>query len=162
MALGYGGIYRAVVVDNLDPLARCRLSVVVPDVYGDSPVWAAASLTGDDALPAIGDEVRVSFEHGDSDYPVWEHGAGSTGDDRAAPHGYIGRYRATVTDNLDPLDEHRLQVIVPEVSPERVWATAALEVGELPVPDIDAAVWVEYEDGDPNYPRWVGDLWSGD
>ena len=66
---GYGGTFRATVVDDADPMQQSRLQVVVPDVYGDSvPVWAAASRTDDSSgSPAIGDLVWVSFEHGDTD-----------------------------------------------------------------------------------------------
>ena len=39
---GYGGTFRATVVDGADPMQQSRLEVVVPEVYGDSvPVWAA-------------------------------------------------------------------------------------------------------------------------
>jgi hypothetical protein len=33
MATGYGGTYKAVVMDNVDPMVQNRLMVSVPEVY---------------------------------------------------------------------------------------------------------------------------------
>jgi hypothetical protein len=49
-----------------------------------------------------------------------------------------------------------LQVSVPEVDPLPAWATAGSEVEHLDLPEVDSEVWIEYEYGDPAYPRWVG------
>jgi hypothetical protein len=77
MATGYGGTYAGSVVNNVDPLMQNRLQVVVPEVYGpDVSGWAMPSVApGDDSTPAVGDKVWISFERGDSDYPVWERDA---------------------------------------------------------------------------------------
>ena len=115
MVTGYGGTYRGAVVDDADPMQQSRLGVVVPDVYGDGvSVWAVALQSSGSSLPAIGDLVLISFEHGDTDYPIWEpySDAEQNGD---APSGYVGKYRASVVDNADPMQENRLQVIVPEI-----------------------------------------------
>lgn len=156
MVSGYGGVYRATVVDDADPTQGLRLRVVVPEVFGEAPVWAAASLpvAAQHALPGVGTAVSVSFEHGDTDYPVWEHTAG---EDRAmATHGHLGKYHGVVVDADDPQYQRRLLVSVPEVDTEPVWAFAAggAEYGELPA--VGAGVWVEYVGGDPAHPRWVG------
>jgi len=154
---GYGGTYRGAVVDDADPLQQNRLQVVVPEVYGDASVWAAASLPpGPAAVPAIGDPVWVSFQHGDTDYPVWERDQdadGSTGTTK----GYIGKYRGAVVGNDDPLQRHRLEVTVPEVDPSPAWAEPSLDdVEQVEPPGIGSEVWIEYENGDPAHPRWVG------
>ena len=44
----------------------------------------------------------------------------------------------------------------PSVDESAAWATAGSEVADLDVPEIDTEVWIEYEYGDPAYPRWVG------
>jgi Type VI secretion system/phage-baseplate injector OB domain len=152
---GYGGTYRATVVDDADPMQQHRLQVVVPEVYGDAAVWAVASLPvgPEEPLPAVGDVVWVSFEHGDTDYPVWEHDPGAD----EATAGYVGKYRGVVVGNDDPLQQGRVEVTVPEVDPERAWALPSdddADHGEYP--EIGAEVWIEYDNGDPAYPRWVG------
>lgn len=155
MVTGYGGTYSGAVVDDADPLELNRLGVVVPDVYGDAvSVWAAP-LQSATSLPAVGDLVLISFERGDTDYPIWEpySDAERNGD---ATSGYAGKYRAAVLDNDDPMQENRLQVTVPEVDSSSIWATAGDDVRYGATPEIGAEVWIEYEYGDPAYPRWVG------
>ena len=154
MVTGYGGTYRATVVDDADPMQQYRLLVLVPDVYGDTPIWAVALMAGAQ-LPAIDDLVWVSFEHGDSDYPIWEAGSGGQQDGQATG-GYVGRYRGTVLSNDDPMQENRLEVIVPDVDPGSAWAMPSYDTQYLTPPDAGADVWIEYDNGDPAYPRWVG------
>jgi hypothetical protein len=154
MVTGYGGTYLASVIDDRDPLEQRRLNVLVPEIWGDASLWAAASITDDSRQPAVGDSVWISFEHGDTDYPVWQRPEGGATHDEA--RNYVGKYRGRVIDIDDPMQERRLQVIVPEVDESAAWATAATEVADLDVPEIDREVWIEYEHGDPMYPRWVG------
>jgi uncharacterized protein involved in type VI secretion and phage assembly len=58
-------------------------------------------------------------------------------------------------------------VIVPDVSTvvPSTWAMPCLPVGGMQmgmftVPPIGAGVWIEYEQGDPDYPVWVGCFWG--
>jgi len=67
------GIYRAVVVDDADPLLTRRVRVLIPEARGDESVWAMACLPAGDtnAVPSVGDAVWVAFESGNPDRPVW-------------------------------------------------------------------------------------------
>jgi hypothetical protein len=76
---------------------------------------------------------------------------------------FKGKYRGTVVNNVDPEQRGRIQVIVPDVSNVMIssWAmpclpVAAMQMGMFTVPLIGAGVWVEFEQGDPDYPIWVG------
>ncbi len=155
MVTGYGGTYRGLVVDNADPSQQCRLLIVVPEVYGDAPVWAVALHNSAAQLPAIGDPVLTSFEHGDTDYPIWEPDSADAQSGNAIG-GYIGRYRGVVVDNNDPMQENRLEVTVAEVDAWPLWAMPSTDVQYEGPPEIGCEVWIEYDNGDPAYPRWVG------
>ncbi len=71
------GKYRGLVNDNMDLLGRGRLEVIVPQVLGDTPVWAlpcapyAGKGIGFYALPPKDTVVWVEFEAGDPNYPIW-------------------------------------------------------------------------------------------
>ncbi|MGY3149402.1 uncharacterized protein involved in type VI secretion and phage assembly [Bradyrhizobium sp. USDA 3397] len=80
---------------------------------------------------------------------------------------FYGKYRATVVNNIDPMEIGRIQVIVPDVSNVMLtsWAmpcapVGGLQMGLFTVPPIAAGVWVEFEKGDPDYPIWVGCFWG--
>ena len=77
--------------------------------------------------------------------------------------GYSGKYRATVINNIDPKFEARLQVQCPDVTglAPATWARCAvpsggMQNGFVSLPVIGAAVWVEFEQGDPDFPIWTG------
>jgi uncharacterized protein involved in type VI secretion and phage assembly len=80
---------------------------------------------------------------------------------------FLGKYRGTVINNVDPEQRGRIMVIVPDVSTvvPSTWAMPCLPVGGMQmgmftVPPIGAGVWIEYEQGDPDYPVWVGCFWG--
>jgi uncharacterized protein involved in type VI secretion and phage assembly len=79
---------------------------------------------------------------------------------------YVGKYRGTVVNNVDPMQIGRIQAMVPDVSPSlSSWAmpcvpVAGINTGMFTVPPIGAGVWIEYEHGDPDYPVWVGGFWG--
>lgn len=79
---------------------------------------------------------------------------------------FYGKYRGTVVNNVDPLQIGRIQVSVPDVSViPGTWAMPCMPIagkqeGIFMVPQIGAGVWVEYEQGNPDYPIWVGGFWG--
>jgi hypothetical protein len=80
---------------------------------------------------------------------------------------YYGKYRGTVLDNVDPMQIGRIQAMVPDVSSllPTSWCMpclpgAGLQAGLLVVPAIGAGVWIEFEQGDPDYPIWTGCFWG--
>ena len=83
---------------------------------------------------------------------------------------YFGKYRGTVLQNIDPLQAGRLQLVVPDVMSllPTTWAEPCVPLagptgppmGVYMVPPIGTGVWVEFEQGDPNRPIWVGCRWG--
>jgi uncharacterized protein involved in type VI secretion and phage assembly len=80
---------------------------------------------------------------------------------------FYGKYPGTVKSNLDPSNKGRLLVSVGDVGGQSIlsWALPCLPVtgrnmGMFTVPPLDAAVWVEFVRGDPNYPVWVGGFYG--
>ncbi|ASL26562.1 phage baseplate assembly protein V [Azotobacter chroococcum] len=78
-------------------------------------------------------------------------------------HKFYGKYRGMVLNNLDPLQQGRLQVQVPDVSAltPATWAmpclpTGGMQGGIFALPVIGSGVWVEFEHGDPDFPIWTG------
>ncbi|HEX3184534.1 MAG TPA: phage baseplate assembly protein V [Pyrinomonadaceae bacterium] len=77
----YYGIYRATVVNNIDPMQTGRIQVIVLDAGGFTPsswcnpcVAFAGRQSGAFVLPQIGSGVWIQFENGDPDQPVWMGG----------------------------------------------------------------------------------------
>jgi hypothetical protein len=80
---------------------------------------------------------------------------------------FFGKYRGTVENNLDPMQQGRVQVKVPAVLGDGrlSWAMpcspfAGPSVGFFTIPPTGANVWVEFENGDPDYPIWTGCFWG--
>jgi hypothetical protein len=84
---------------------------------------------------------------------------------------FWGKYRATIADNQDPQYRGRIRVSSPLVygrnsdSGELVvspWALpcfaygGSADMGSFAVPPIGSGVWIEFEQGDPDKPIWVG------
>jgi uncharacterized protein involved in type VI secretion and phage assembly len=80
---------------------------------------------------------------------------------------YYGKYRGTVINNVDPEQIGRIQAIVPDVSNvvPTSWAMpclpgAGINTGMFTVPPIGGGVWIEFEQGNPDHPIWVGGYWG--
>ncbi len=87
---------------------------------------------------------------------------GLGGSQSCAPK-YYGKYRGKVLNNIDPLQQGRLQVQVPDVGGllPVTWAMPCVPInGMFALPMIGSGVWVEFEQGNPDYPIWVGCFWG--
>jgi hypothetical protein len=80
---------------------------------------------------------------------------------------YYGKYRGTVVNNQDPEQRGRILAVAPDVQGlvPLSWALPCVPVagkqqGIFQVPQVGAAVWIEFEQGDPEYPIWVGGFWG--
>lgn len=83
------------------------------------------------------------------------------------PQRFYGKYRGTVLNNVDPMQQGRIQAVVPDVAGlvPTSWALpclplAGINTGLFTVPPIGAGVWIEFEKGDPDFPVWVGGFWG--
>ncbi len=84
-------------------------------------------------------------------------------------HRFYGKYRGFVVDNVDPQHLGRLKLRVPSVLGKDVitgWSMPCVpyggsaNMGFLFIPEKDSGVWVEFEEGDLEFPIWVGTFWS--
>ncbi len=80
---------------------------------------------------------------------------------------YLGKYRGMVLNNVDPMQQGRLQVQVPDVAglAPASWAmpcvpVAGLQNGMFALPVIGSGVWVEFEQGNADFPIWTGCFWG--
>jgi hypothetical protein len=83
------------------------------------------------------------------------------------PKRYYGKYRGLVIDNIDPMQTGRVMAQVPDVLGEipSSWAmpcapAAGIQAGCFFVPPIGSQVWIEFEQGNPDYPIWTGGFWG--
>lgn len=80
---------------------------------------------------------------------------------------FYGKYRGTVVNNLDPMQLGRIQAMVPDVLGLSVssWAMPCVPIagkqqGIFVLPQVGAGVWIEFEQGEPDHPIWVGGFWG--
>jgi hypothetical protein len=79
---------------------------------------------------------------------------------------FWGKYRGIVLQNIDPELRARIMCMVPDVlgPTPSTWCEACAPLAGPPgppmgvylVPPIGAGVWIEFENGDPNFPIWTG------
>jgi uncharacterized protein involved in type VI secretion and phage assembly len=82
---------------------------------------------------------------------------------------FYGKYRGFVVNNMDPKRLGRVTLRIPSVLGSEVvtgWAMPCAPYGGeknqgfFCIPDVGAGVWVEFEEGDLEFPIWVGTFWS--
>ncbi len=80
---------------------------------------------------------------------------------------YFGKFRGTVVNNVDPQGIGRIQAQIPDVLGIALssWALPCFpftgpQMGFYCVPPIGAGVWIEFEQGNPDYPIWTGGFYG--
>lgn len=66
---------------------------------------------------------------------------------------YPGVYAAKVFSTADPLNQGRVQMLIPQIfgsTPVLIWAPSLIP--NLPVPAVGAVVWAMFQGGEPSYP----------
>ena len=80
------------------------------------------------------------------------------------PKQYFGKYRGTVLNSTDPMLLGRIIAQVPDVPGVNAWAMPCLPYapkhGTLAIPPVGTNVWIEFEQGNPDYPIWSGCFWT--
>lgn len=91
----------------------------------------------------------------------------AAGTDSDVSEKFYGKYRGTVVNNVDPLQLGRIQALVPDVLglTPCSWAMPCVPIagkqqGIFVLPQIGSGVWIEFEQGEPDYPIWVGGFWG--
>jgi len=92
------GVYRASVLNNVDPEGKKRLTLVVPQITGSDtmvlvPPCVSSGALADTRVPSIGESVWVIFESGDPGYPLWITDAGYA---NRTYLGYCGSFTSSV------------------------------------------------------------------
>ncbi len=80
---------------------------------------------------------------------------------------YLGKFEATVINNIDPMQLGRIQVQTPEASGISLssWATPCFpytgkQMGAYMIPQIGSSVWIEFQGGDLDKPIWTGGFYG--
>lgn len=80
---------------------------------------------------------------------------------------YLGKFEATVINNVDPMQLGRIQVQTPEASGISLssWATpsfpfAGKQMGAYMIPQVGSSVWIEFQGGDLDKPIWTGSFFG--
>jgi Type VI secretion system/phage-baseplate injector OB domain len=80
------------------------------------------------------------------------------------PKQYFGKYRGIVLNHTDPLQLGRILAQVAGFSTITSWAMPCLPCvgthGVLALPPVGTDVWIEFEQGNIDYPIWSGCFWT--
>jgi hypothetical protein len=77
---------------------------------------------------------------------------------------FYGLYKATVTNNVDIENKGRLSLVIPQINgsnyidlvPGVFTANVGTPVSSALIPNIGTTVWVMFENGETEYPVWIG------
>jgi hypothetical protein len=84
-----------------------------------------------------------------------------------AENRYYGKYQGFVFNNVDPENRGRIQATVPDIQgtlplsyAKPSLPYAGMGSGSFFVPEVGSNVWIEFEQGNPDYPIWSGCFWG--
>jgi hypothetical protein len=88
--MSHPGLYPAVIQDTNDPQGRGRVTLLIPDLFGDSTTgWAEPVATRGASVspPSSGTACWATFRAADKDFPLWfpTSGGGSLNIDGGSP-----------------------------------------------------------------------------
>ena len=164
------GIYRAVCVDNEDPIEKNRIKVKVPQILGEAiSDWAwpclpvLSNANHPDHKKHLASEVAALLTtHTSHAVSV----SGTTGGQTVGTFGsHTHSFSATQTlthaahaGNTNELDhEHETDPDETEKwNDDQETNTTAEHTPHRLVPKLEQGVWVMFEGGDPNFPIWMG------
>lgn len=156
------GIYRAVCVDNEDPIEKNRIKVKVPQILGEAIsdwAWPCLPITSNadhpDHLPHLASEVAALLTTHTS------HAVSVSGDTGGATVGTFGShthsFSATQTlTHAAHLGNSGELTHDHEDSDDPLEVNGTEHTPHRKVPNLEQGVWVMFEGGDPNFPIWMG------
>jgi hypothetical protein len=154
------GVYRAVCVDNEDPIEKNRIKVKVPQILGEAIsdwAWPCLPITSNadhpDHLPHLASEVAALLNtHTSHAVSV----SGSTGSATAGTaHTHTFSATQTLTHAAHAGNSGQL-THDHEDSEDPIEVNGTEHTPHRKVPNLEQGVWVMFEGGDPNFPIWMG------
>ena len=156
------GIYRAVCVDNEDPIEKNRIKVKVPQILGEAIsdwAWPCLPITSNadhpDHLPHLASEVAALLTTHTS------HAVSVSGNTGGATVGTFGSHTHSFS-ATQTLTHEAHSGNTGELTHDHEDSEDPLEVNgtehtpHRKVPNLEQGVWVMFEGGDPNFPIWMG------
>jgi len=153
----YGGLYRGLCKANFDPLLQNRIQVSIPALFGDDRVtdWipgcmpVVTNADHPDHLAHTAAQVAALLSNHSATITSSSVNDGGTGSSAHSHTVTVNLAHAGATGTLthkhetspDPLDTNTN-------SPEHTY--------HRKVPDIGQVVWIMFEQGDINFPVWMG------
>jgi hypothetical protein len=156
------GIYRAVCVDNEDPIEKNRIKVKVPQILGEAIsdwAWPCLPITSNadhpDHLPHLASEVAALLTtHTSHAVSVSGNTGGATvGTFGSHTHSFSATQTLTHAAHLGNSGELTHDH---EDSDDPLEVNGTEHTPHRKVPNLEQGVWVMFEGGDPNFPIWMG------
>ena len=156
------GIYRAVCVDNADPIEKNRIKVKVPQILGEAIsdwAWPCLPVTSNadhpDHLPHLAAEVAALLTTHTSHAVSVSGTTGGTVVGTFGSHNHTFSATQTLTHAAHAGNSGQL-THNHEDSEDPLEVNGTEHTPHRKVPNLEQGVWVMFEGGDPNFPIWMG------